>query len=218
MKFRDRIQAGKLLAQKLSAYHDLQDVLVLALPRGGIPVAYEIAKTLQAPFDIYLVRKLGVPGNEELAMGAITLDSQVFNYEILEMLSIEKSAIDRVIAEQQQELQRRNAKYRLNRPMPEIANKTIILVDDGLATGATMRAAVQSLYEKRPASIVVAVPVMPLESKQIFSNLVDDLMCLEFPEFLYSISYWYESFPQLTDQEVFRYLQAAKSSHLLAVE
>lgn len=215
VRFQDRIQAGKLLASYLAAYQDDPSVVVLALPKGGIPLAYEVAKSLYLAFDVFLVRKLGVPGREELALGAITLDSQVFNTDIISGLRIDPEAIACVIKKEEQELIRRNQLYRNNRPMPNFAGKKLILIDDGLATGATMRAAVMSLREQKPAKIIIAVPVAPPEAKALFTHSVDEFICLQCPEDFHGVGHWYQSFPQLTDQEVFRYLKLAEQRELL---
>src|SRR5438309_9363656 len=160
MLFRDRTEAGQRLASKLIAYANRPDVLVLALPRGGVPVGYEVARILNASLDIFVVRKLGVPGHEELAMGAIaTGGAIVFNEEVVDNLGIPKSAIDRVIQRERAELERRERQYRGNRPPPDVQGKTVILIDDGLATGASMHAAVQAVRALGPAAVVIAVPV-----------------------------------------------------------
>src|SRR5438309_1915033 len=159
-RFRNRNEAGRLLAKKLTAYANRPDVLVLALPRGGVPVAYEVARALHAPLDIFLVRKLGVPGHEELAMGAIATGGvRVLNEDVVRSLGIPGGEIDAVAAEEQRELERREREYRGSRPAPDVRDRTVILIDDGLATGSTMRAAVAALRQQHPARIVVAVPV-----------------------------------------------------------
>lgn len=215
MKFEDRIHAGRLLTNRLSSYQENNNTVVLALPRGGIPIAYEIAKSLYLPFDVFLVRKLCVPSHEELAMGAITLDSQVFNTEVIKSFKIDDESIQKAIVQERQELLRRNEKYRNNRLTPHFTGKTLILVDDGLATGATMRAAILSLKQQNPKKIVIAIPVAPPEAKELFANSVDELICLQCPEDFHGVGYWYLSFPQLTDQEVGRYLLLAQQRQLL---
>ncbi len=202
-RFRNRAEAGHLLAQKLTAYAYRPDVLVLGLPRGGVPVAFEVAKALQVPMDIWLVRKLGVPTQKELAMGAIATGGvRVLNQEVVHWLGISEAMIDKVAAQEQQELERRNQVYRGNRPAPDVRNHTIIIVDDGLATGSTMRAAIASLRQRQPDRIVVAVPVAPPSVYKEFKNEADEIICLQTPESFDAIGVWYVDFSQTTDQEV----------------
>ncbi|MFN7949323.1 MAG: phosphoribosyltransferase [Blastocatellia bacterium] len=202
-RFRNRTEAGRLLAQRLTAYARRPDVLVLALPRGGVPVAYEVAAALQAPLDVFLVRKLGVPGHEELAMGAIASGGvRVLNQDVVQYLHIPADVIDAAAARQQQELERRERAYRDDRPAPEIKGRTVILIDDGLATGSTMRAAAQALKEQHPAAIVVAVPVAASQTCDEFRNEVDEVICALTPEPFYAVGLWYEDFTQTTDDEV----------------
>lgn len=209
-KFLDRYEAGKVLAEHLKSYVKKSNVIVLALPRGGVPVAYEIAKALFIPLDIFVVRKLGVPGHEELAMGAIaTGGTVVFNDEIIRELHISKSAIDQVIQLEQQELQRRELTYRGNRPFPTLKDKTIILVDDGIATGATMRAAIKALRQQNPASIIMAVPVAAFSTCVEMEGLVDKIICPLKPHQFYAVGAWYENFSQTSDEEVFELLKNA---------
>jgi putative phosphoribosyl transferase len=205
MHFRDRADAGRQLGEALKLrYGDRPDVLVLALPRGGVPVAYEVSQILQAPLDIFVVRKLGVPGHEELAMGAIaTGGAIVFNDEVVDNLSIPKSAIDRVIARERVELERREREYRGNHPPPDVAGKTILLVDDGLATGASMHAAVQAVRALGPAAVVIAVPAAAASTCSRLRPFVDDIVCLMTPEPFYAVSAWYDDFSQTTDEEVY---------------
>jgi putative phosphoribosyl transferase len=205
MHFRDRADAGRQLGEALKArYGDRPDVLVLALPRGGVPVAYEVSQILKAPLDIFVVRKLGVPGHEELAMGAIaTGGAIVFNDEVVDNLGIPKSAIDRVIGRERAELERREREYRGNHPPPEVGGKTILLVDDGLATGASMHAAVQAVRALGPAAVVIAVPVAAASTCSRLRPFVDDIVCLTTPEPFYAVSAWYEDFSQTTDEEVY---------------
>lgn len=221
IKFRTRTEAGKILARELTAYTDCKDLLVLGLPRGGVPVAYEVAKALDAPLDICLVRKLGVPGHKELAMGAITSGGiRVLNYDVVSSLGITSETIDQVTADELQELQRRDRAYRGDRPPLNVKNLTVILVDDGIATGSTMRAAITGLQQQQPKRMVVAVPVAPPESCEELSNLVAEVVCLKIPERMYAVGVWYEDFSQTTDEEV-RYLlakQSAVSSQLKAVD
>jgi predicted phosphoribosyltransferase len=201
--FRDRREAGQLLATKLTAYANRPDVLVLALPRGGVPVAYEVARALGAPMDIFLVRKLGVPGYEELAMGAIATGGvRVLNDELVGGLRIPDYIIDEVAAWEQQELERRERLYRGARPVPDVRGRTVILVDDGLATGATMQAAVKALRLQQPARIVVAVPTAAPETCTQLKAVADDVICAITPEPFHAVGLWYEDFSQTTDEEV----------------
>jgi len=206
-RFHDRTEAGKLLAAQLGEYADRLDVWVLGLPRGGVPVAYEIAQALNLPLDICLVRKLGVPGQPELAMGAIAPDDvMVLNHEILNSLEISRGALLQVVEDERQELERRDRVYRENRPEPDVQGKTVILVDDGVATGSTLRAAIATLRQKNPQAIVVAVPVAPASACQSLEAIVDKIVCLNTPEPLNSIGIWYVDFSQTSDQEVRHFL------------
>jgi putative phosphoribosyl transferase len=201
--FRDRAEAGALLAQRLNRYAGRPDVLVLALPRGGVPVAVEVAKSLNAPLDVFLVRKLGVPGHEELAMGAIASGGvQVLNRDVISSLRISRSLIDDAAAEARRELSRRERLYRDGRPPPRIRGRIVILIDDGLATGSTMRAAVAALRKMGPARVVVAVPTAAPSTCKEFEDEVDEIVCAETPEPFYAVGAWYEDFSQLTDEEV----------------
>ena len=202
-RFRNRNEAGRLLAEKLTAYANRSDVLVLALPRGGVPVAYEVARCLGAPLDVFLVRKLGVPGYEELAMGAVaTSGVRVLNDQIVNGLGIPSYVIDAVAAQEQQELERRERLYRGSRPPPDVRGRTLILVDDGLATGATMRAAVMALRQLQPARIVVATPTASPEICEELRSEVDEVICAITPEPFLAVGHWYEDFSQTTDDEV----------------
>lgn len=209
--FRDRRDAGQKLAAKLSAYLGRPDIMVLALPRGGVPVGYEVARALDAPLDLFLVRKLGVPGQEELAMGAIAAGGvRVLNRDVVQMLNISNDVIDRVAAAESRELERRERLYRGDRPVLDVRGKTAILVDDGLATGSTMRAAIAALRQMRPASIVVAVPAAAPETCDEFRKEVDDIICAFTPRPFYAVGLWYEDFSQTTDEEVRTLLKAAE--------
>src|SRR5947207_3878081 len=209
-RFRDRHEAGQRLADKLVAYAKRPDVLVLALPRGGVPVAYEVARSLQAPLDVFLVRKLGVPGYEELAMGAVATGGvRVLNDDIVNGLRIPDDVVDAVTAWQRQELARREQLYRGDRPAPDVRGRTVILVDDGLATGATMHAAIAALRQQQPARIVVAVPTAAPETCQALRAEVDDVVCAITPEPFYSVGLWYEDFSPTTDEEVREFLARA---------
>jgi putative phosphoribosyl transferase len=208
--FKDRTAAGKELARKLAAYTNLKDVLVLGLPRGGVPVAFEVAKALSAPLDVFLVRKLGVPGQEELAMGAIAAGGvRVLNEDIVRGLRLSDAIIDKVIAKEQQEIERREQLYRQNYPFPVVSDRIVILVDDGLATGATMRAAIEALKQQQPSQIVVAVPVSSPEAYRELATQVNEIICVETPQPFNSVGLWYDNFPQTTDEEVRDLLQRA---------
>lgn len=201
--FADRAEAGRMLGEALSVYAGRIDVLVLALPRGGVPVAYEIARMLAVPLDVWLVRKLGAPGQEELAMGAMAgADTLVLNKEIIKLLNIDEASIDAAITRERTELERRNKLYRRGMPAPDIQGKTIILVDDGLATGATMRAAIVSLRDAGAARIVVAVPVGTISACRKIRQEADDLVCLYTPEPFFGVGQWYDNFMQTPDEEV----------------
>lgn len=203
MIFRNRKDAGRQLAAKLKKYANRRDVLVLALPRGGVPVAFEVAQELNVPMDIFLVRKLGVPGYEELAMGAIATGGvRVINEDIVSYLHIPVEVIDVVAANEQRELERRERAYRDDRPPPDVKDRVVILIDDGLATGSTMRAAAAALRKQGPARIVVAVPVSAPETCNEFRNEVDEIVCAVTPEPFRGVGLWYEDFSQTTDEEV----------------
>lgn len=201
--FKDRTEAGQRLAAELTAYADRQDVLVFGLPRGGVPVAFEVAKALRVPLDVFLVRKLGVPSQEELAMGAIASGGvRVLNQDIVQALHLTEATIECVAQKEQQELERRERLYRDDRPAPDLHGRTVILVDDGLATGATMRAAIRALQQQQPARLVVGVPVSSSETCQEIGSEVDEIVCVETPRPFYSVGLWYNNFPQTTDEEV----------------
>jgi erythromycin esterase-like protein/predicted phosphoribosyltransferase len=202
-RFRDRREAGRMLASKLAAYANRPDVVVLALPRGGVPVAYEVARALDAPLDVFVVRKLGVPGYEELAMGAVATGGvRVLNDQIVQSLHIPDYVIDKVAAEEREELARRERAYRGGRSPLQLRGRIVILVDDGLATGATMRAAVMALRQHEPARILVAVPTASPETCDELKAEVDEVVCAITPEPFHAVGYWYEDFTQTTDQEV----------------
>lgn len=210
-KYTDRYQAGQLLAKHLQAYAHHADAIVLALPRGGVPVGYEIAQALGIPLDILIVRKLGVPGHEELAMGAIASGGAiVYNQDIIRSIGISEQAIQRVIQSEQAELSRRETAYRHDQPFPAVTGKTIILVDDGIATGSTMLAAIKALRQQTPARIVIAVPVAARDTVQEMKAYADDLICPLKPVDLHAVGLWYEDFSQTTDEEVSRLLDQAR--------
>jgi predicted phosphoribosyltransferase len=201
--FEDRIDAGRMLAEQLTKYAGRDDVTVLALPRGGVPVAFEVSKALNAPLDVFLVRKLGLPGNEELAMGAVASGGvRVRNNEVVDFYRIPDTVIDSVAEKEKRELERRERAYRGDRPMPSIAGRIVILVDDGLATGTTMRAAVVALRSYKPARIVIAVPTAPSEACEGFRKEVDEVFCATTPVLFRAIGAFYEDFTQTTDEEV----------------
>jgi predicted phosphoribosyltransferase len=210
--FRDRTEAGRLLAKRLAAYANRPDVVVLALPRGGVPVAFEVARALGAPLDVFMVRKLGVPGHEELAMGAVATGGvRILNEPLVRALGIPEYVIDAVAATEQQELERRERLYRGDRPPPDVRGRTVILVDDGLATGATMLAALRAIRKMQPSRIVVAVPVASRGTCESLGSEADDMVCAVTPEPFYAVGQWYEDFSQTTDDEVRELLERAAS-------
>jgi predicted phosphoribosyltransferase len=212
MAYRDRFEAGRRLAEKLMHYRGVPDVIVLALPRGGVPVAFEVASALQAPLDVFLVRKLGVPGREELAMGAVATGGvSVLDEDLVRRLGIPPEAIEEAAARERAEIDRQRARFRHGRPAPPIAGCTIILIDDGLATGSTMRAAVQALREQRPRRIVVAVPVGAADTCTEFTVLADEVVCAIPAERFMSVGAWYADFRQTTDEEVVSLLDEAEA-------
>jgi predicted phosphoribosyltransferase len=201
--FRDRGDAGVKLATHLLRYAGDPNVVVLGLPRGGVPVAYQVARRLQAPLDVFVVRKLGVPDHRELAMGAIATGGvRVLNFEVVNALRIGESVIDRVAAQEQKELERQERTYRGDAPFPDLADRIVIVVDDGLATGSTMRAAVKALRQMQPARIVVAAPVAAAETCQSLQAVADEVVCATTPAAFHAVSMWYQEFSQTTDEEV----------------
>ena len=210
--FHDRTDAGRVLAADLAGYAGRSDIIVLALPRGGVPVAYEVARALGAPLDVFLVRKLGLPGQEEFAMGAIASGGiRLINEQVVEAYGISDAEIEAISAAEQRELERRERSYRDGRPLTELEGRTVILIDDGLATGFTMRAAVLAIRLEDPARIVVAVPVAAAETCDEFREIVDDIVCSETPEPFQAVGIWYEDFAQTTDAQVHELLSAAKA-------
>jgi putative phosphoribosyl transferase len=208
--FPNRIEAGRLVAEKLEKYADRDDVIVLGLPRGGVPVASEVAKRLRAPLDVFIVRKLGVPGFEELAAGAIASGGvRVLNEDVMRAIPHADEAIETVTARETEEMQRREQTYREGRPAPELRDRIAILVDDGLATGATMRAAVKALRQRGAAKIVVAVPVGPPDTCHEIEEQADETICLSTPEFFQAVGQYYDDFSQTTDEDVRQLLGSA---------
>ena len=203
MIFRDRKQAGQLLARSLARYAKRSDVIVLALPRGGVPVAFEVARELQVPLDVFLVRKLGVPGQPELAMGAIASGGvRVLDAELARRCGVSRAEIDRVQAREFEELLRRERAYRGGRPAPEVAGRTVVLVDDGVATGSSLKAAIAALRRRVPAAIVAAVPVAPPSTVHELSSLADEVVCVDTPVPFYAVGNFYEDFSPTEDEEV----------------
>ena len=217
-RFQNRAEAGRLLADKLGAYAGRADVVVLGLPRGGIPVAFEVARKLQAPLAAFLVRKLGVPAHEELAMGAIASGGVCFlNETLIETLGIPQRTIDAVVARERRELERREQVCRVGR-MPELRDRVVILVDDGLATGASMRAAVMAVREHHPARIIAAAPVAAKETYQEFEREGVEVVCVQTPEGFHGVGQWYEDFSQTTDEEVRELLEQGSQFPLVKPE
>jgi predicted phosphoribosyltransferase len=210
--FRDRTEAGRMLAETLREYANRDDVVVLALPRGGVPVGFEVAKTLHAPLDVFVVRKLGLPGQEELAMGAIASGgARVLNRDLILALGIPDEVVEQVTREEERELERREREYRDERPPVDVRGRTVILVDDGLATGSSMRVAVLALKQKQPAQIVVAVPVAPRESCEELESVADRVVCAVTPQPFFGVGQWYADFSQTSDEEVRELLRQAAS-------
>ena len=213
MQFRNRVEAGQQLAEKLAHYANRLDVLVLALPRGGVPVGYEVAQALHAPLDVFVVRKLGVPGHEELAMGAIASGGvRVLNGSVVDSLGISDETIDAVAARELRELERRERAYRDDRPAPDVQGRIVILVDDGIATGSTMKAAIEALRQLKATRIVVATPTAALSTVREMRPDVDELVAVMTSADFASVGHWYEDFSQTTDEEVRELLD--KSSQL----
>ena len=208
LPIQDRKAAGQALAEALQKFKKYEDAIVLGLPRGGVPVAAEIAAALGAELDLMLVRKLGTPGQKELAMGAIaSVGNPVINEDVVRSLGISEAEIRQVEAAERRELERRERLYRGDRPTPKLTNRCVILVDDGLATGATMRAAVNAVRQESPARLVIAVPVAPADTVEILGSQVDDLVCLAIPDHFRAIGIWYVDFSQVSDDEVRQILE-----------
>jgi putative phosphoribosyl transferase len=210
--FIDRRDAGRVLASRLPKYRGRDDVVVLALPRGGVPVAYEVASALGVPMDVFLVRKLGTPGHRELAMGAIASGGvRVLNEDVVRWYGISDSAIERIAREEQEELERRERAYRGNRPAPDLTARIVILIDDGLATGSTMRAAAQAMRAHRPARVVIAVPVGAPQTCAELAAVADEVICARMPEPFSAVGQWYLNFDQTDDDEVRELLQKSSA-------
>jgi predicted phosphoribosyltransferase len=210
MLFRDRTDAGRILASQLEHYKGRSDALILALPRGGVPVAYEVGRALGIPVDVFIVRKLGVPGHEELAMGAIASGGGFFvNRDVVDQLGIPDETIRMAAERERKELVRRERLYRGDRSLPELAGRVVILVDDGLATGSSMRAAIRAVKLSNPARTVVAVPTAAPETRNLIAKEVDEMICVSTPEPFYSVGQWYSRFEQISDDEVRDLLRAA---------
>ncbi|MBO0860507.1 MAG: phosphoribosyltransferase [Chloracidobacterium sp.] len=202
-RFKNRVEAGRFLAERLSVYANRPDTLVLGLPRGGLPVAYEVATALNSPMDVFVVRKLGVPGHEELAMGAIaTGGARTLNRDVIQYLRIPDEVIEEVAEREARELERRERLYRDSRPARSPRDRVTILVDDGLATGSSMRAAALAVRQRQPSSVVVAVPVASNQTCEDLRSQADEVICLYTPEPFYAVGLWYEDFSQTTDEEV----------------
>ena len=209
-RFRDRREAGRILARRLSRYVSRSNVIVLGLPRGGVPVAYEVAHALGAPLDVFIVRKIGHPWNEELALGAVASGGvEILDRDFAHQLGTSDEQLNRIVARERRELERREWLYRGDRPFPDLAGKTTIVVDDGLATGASMRAAVQALRSSHPASIVVAVPAASREACARISQMADECVCVMTPEPFYGVGAWYDDFSHTSDGEVLELLEGA---------
>ncbi len=210
--FIDRRNAGRVLATRLATYAGRTDVVVLALPRGGVPVAYEVASALGVPMDVFLVRKLGTPGHRELAMGAIASGGvRVLNEDVVRWYGVSESAIERIAHEEQEELDRRERAYRGDRPAPDLTNRIVILIDDGLATGSTMRAAAQAVRARRPARVVIAVPVGAPQTCAELAAVADEVICARMPEPFSAVGQWYLNFDQTSDDEVRELLQTSSA-------
>lgn len=202
-RFKDRVEAGRELAKALNAHKGEKDFLILALPRGGVPVAYEVARALEVPLDVYIVRKLGVPGHEELAMGAIASGGQVvMNEELKGLINVNPEVLQAIINREKATIAAREKSYHLGSKPREIEGKTIVLIDDGLATGSTMQVAIQAIREKNPKRIIVAVPLAPRDTCQSIGAMVDEIICLRQPSPFHAVGLWYEYFDQTSDEEV----------------
>lgn len=211
-RFADRVEAGRRLAEDLGQYAGQAAVIVLGLPRGGVPVAFEVAHALGVPMDVFIVRKLGVPGHEEFAMGAIASGGALLlDADIVRQAGIGEGELQRVVETEQRELDRRERQYRGDRPPPDVAGRTVILVDDGLATGASMRVAIAALRQEHPARVIAAVPIAPIETCDMLRGEADEVVCAVTPEPFYAVGIWYDDFSQTTDDEVHDLLERARN-------
>ena len=202
-RFRDRREAGRQLAERLVNYAGRSDTIVLGLPRGGVPVAYEVASALHLPLDVFVVRKIGTPWHQELAMGALASGGvRVINQDLVRELNVPASEVERITQREQRELERRELRFRGNRPFPDVTGKTVLLIDDGLATGATMQVAVAALRQKGAQRVVVGVPVASPDTCDAFRDITDDIVCVLTPEPFYAVGFWYDDFGQTSDEEV----------------
>ena len=216
--FRNRREAGQILAERLRGHVPRSNVVVLALPRGGVPVAYEVAAALDAPLDVFVVRKLGAPGNEEYAIGAIASGGiGIVDATTVAMLGLSRQGVDRIVAMERRELDRRELLYRRGRPFPDLAGKTVVLVDDGLATGATMRAAIEALRSRGPAAVIAAVPVASREACAMVAAAADECVCALTPAPFYGVGKWYADFSQTTDEQVLDLLARAETRDSLSL-
>jgi len=212
--FENRADAGRVLASLLHEFDGRKDVVVLALPRGGVPVGFEVAQAIRAPFDVFVVRKLGVPGQEELAMGAVASGGTVLlNQHVIESLAIRDATIDTVLLRELRELERRELEYREGRPAIDVRGRTVILVDDGLATGSSMRVAASAVKKQNPAAVVVAVPVASASACAELESEVNRVICASTPEPFWAVGQWYRDFSQISDEEVRRLLHRATEVH-----
>ncbi|MDC4227287.1 MAG: phosphoribosyltransferase [Candidatus Manganitrophus sp.] len=210
MVFKDRVEAGRRLAERLQEFRD-ENPIVLALPRGGVPVGYEVARALGAPLDVIIARKLGAPGQPELGIGAIAPGGvRVLNKEAVEMLGLREAEIEAIAAEEERELDRRLRRFRVDRPAPELRGRTVILVDDGLATGVTAKAAIRAIRKEGPRRIIFAVPVCAADTARALSDEVDELVCLDAPPYFGAVGLWYRNFEQTSDEEVLDLLAMAR--------
>jgi len=211
MIFTNRQEAGRVLAEHLEKYADREDVIVLGVPRGGVPVAFEVAAALHVPMDIFVLRKLGVPGHEELAFGAIGSGGvRVLNTDVVNKLGVSEGEIAAATKKETQELERRERLYRGNRPPLNVERYTVILIDDGIATGASLRAAIQAIRKLKPAALVVATPVAPRNTVHSLRHEVDELVCTKIPDPFYGVGQFYEDFSQVSDEEVIELLKRAR--------